>query len=123
MQVDPIRPTVTVPGTQRLTLKHDKLIPSFAFNFDLRRYTKVKESINYENGRQRLATILMYLNHVEEGGETVFPHPTAAWAPGADTTGGADGGGGDGGNDGGGDGGGGDGGGAAWSTCAARGRD
>ena len=41
MQVDPIKPTLKAPGTKRLRLKCDKLLSHFAFNFNLRRYTKV----------------------------------------------------------------------------------
>jgi hypothetical protein len=40
VQVDPIKPTLKAPGTNRLILKYDKLISIFAFNFKLRRYTK-----------------------------------------------------------------------------------
>jgi hypothetical protein len=29
-----------LPGTKRLKLKYDELLPNFAFNFKLRRYTK-----------------------------------------------------------------------------------
>jgi hypothetical protein len=39
VQVDPIKPELKPPGTERLTLKCDKLLSSFAFNFNLRRYT------------------------------------------------------------------------------------
>jgi hypothetical protein len=38
VQVDPIKPTLKAPGTKRLKLKHDKLLSSFAVNFNLRRY-------------------------------------------------------------------------------------
>jgi len=38
VHVDPIRPTLNPPGTGPLTLKYDKLLSSFAFNFNLRRY-------------------------------------------------------------------------------------
>jgi len=39
VQVDPIKPTLTAPGTKRLKLKCDGPLSIFAFNFNLRRYT------------------------------------------------------------------------------------
>jgi len=38
MQVDPIKPTVKVPGTKRLKLICDILLSTSAFKFNLRRY-------------------------------------------------------------------------------------
>ena len=43
MQVDPIKPTLKPPGTWRLTLKYDKLLSRFAFNFNLRRFTEFRD--------------------------------------------------------------------------------
>ena len=40
MQVDPIKPTFKAPGTKRLNPKYDILLQSFAFKFNLRRYSK-----------------------------------------------------------------------------------
>ena len=40
MQVEPIKPVLKAPGTKRLKLKYDELFSSFAFNFNLRRYTE-----------------------------------------------------------------------------------
>jgi hypothetical protein len=39
VQVDPIKPTLKAPGTKRLKLKCHKLLSSFAFKFNLRRYS------------------------------------------------------------------------------------
>ena len=39
VQVDPIKPTLKASGTKRLKLTHVKLLSSFAFKFNLRRYT------------------------------------------------------------------------------------
>jgi hypothetical protein len=38
VQVDPIKSTLKVPGTKRLKLKCGKLLSSFAFSLNLRRY-------------------------------------------------------------------------------------
>ena len=39
VQVDPMKPMLKAPGTKRLYLKYDKLVSTFAFKFNLRRYT------------------------------------------------------------------------------------
>ena len=41
MQVDPIKPTLKLPGSQHLNLKHENLLSNFAFNINLRRYSPV----------------------------------------------------------------------------------
>ena len=41
MQVDPINATLKAHGTKRSKLKSYELLQSFAFDFKLRRYTKV----------------------------------------------------------------------------------
>ena len=38
--VDPIKPRLNAPGTKRLKLKHDKLLSTSAFNFNLCCYTR-----------------------------------------------------------------------------------
>jgi hypothetical protein len=40
VQIDPIKPTLTAPGTKRLKLKHDELFSNFAFKFNLRRHNE-----------------------------------------------------------------------------------
>ena len=47
MQVDPIKPTLKAPGSKRLKLKYDKLLSSFAFNCNLRRYTEKGQSTGH----------------------------------------------------------------------------
>ena len=39
VQVDPIKPTLKALGTHLLTLKCDEALSTFAFNFNLRRYS------------------------------------------------------------------------------------
>ena len=39
VQVDPMKPKLKPPGTTRLKLKCDELLPNSAFKFNLRRYT------------------------------------------------------------------------------------
>ena len=39
VQVDPIKPTLKPPGTDRLKLKYDEPPSNFAFKFNLRRYS------------------------------------------------------------------------------------
>jgi len=34
-----MKPMLKAPGTKRLKLKYDELLPSFAIKFNLRRYT------------------------------------------------------------------------------------
>jgi aspartyl-tRNA synthetase len=38
VQVDPIKPMLKAPGSERLKLKCDDMLSNFAFNFNLRRF-------------------------------------------------------------------------------------
>jgi len=38
MQLDPIKPPLKAPGNKRLKLNYDKVLSSFAFKINLRRY-------------------------------------------------------------------------------------
>jgi len=44
VQVDPVKPTLNAPGTQRLKLKDDRPLSSYGFEINLRRSTKVSAS-------------------------------------------------------------------------------
>ena len=44
MQVDPIKPALKAPGTERLKLEYDELLSSSAFQLNLRRYIEGLES-------------------------------------------------------------------------------
>ena len=39
VQVDPIKPALKAPGTMRLKLIYDEPLSTFAFNYNLRRYS------------------------------------------------------------------------------------
>jgi hypothetical protein len=41
VQVDPVKPTLKPPVINRLKLRYDKLLPNFAYKFNLRRYNEV----------------------------------------------------------------------------------
>ena len=43
MQVDPIKPKLKPPGTQRLKLKCVRLLSTFAFKLNLRRYSQATQ--------------------------------------------------------------------------------
>ena len=45
MQVDPIKPTLKAPKTHRLKLQYDKVLSSFAFKFNMSRYTKATQAV------------------------------------------------------------------------------
>jgi len=45
LQVDPIKPTLKLPGTKRLKLNCDILLSTYAFKFNLRRHTKVGKNV------------------------------------------------------------------------------
>jgi hypothetical protein len=56
VQVDPIKPAVKAPGIKRLKLNYDKMLSSFGFNFNLRRYIEAQmhENAGAAVGRCRL---------------------------------------------------------------------
>ena len=60
MQLEPFKPTLKAPGTYLLKLKYDEVFPGFAFNFNLRRYTKAFYNFNlaaHQVGRRSLTQV------------------------------------------------------------------
>ena len=53
MQVDPIKPTLKPPGNKRLKLEYDELLSSFAFSFNLRRYTMAAAAAEHQAAKER----------------------------------------------------------------------
>jgi hypothetical protein len=52
VQVDPIKPALKPPGTKRSKLTYNKLLSSFAFNLNLRRYNP--ETLRVAEGRESM---------------------------------------------------------------------
>jgi hypothetical protein len=50
VQVDPIKPTLKAPGTNRLKLNYDALLSNVAFKFNLRRYNMSAILTNFALG-------------------------------------------------------------------------
>ena len=58
MQVDPIKPTLKAPGTERLRLECDEPLSNFAFKFNLRRYRleQVRQLLSSGGARKQVAS-------------------------------------------------------------------
>jgi len=50
VQVDPIKPKVKAPGTERLKPNYDEPLSNFAFNFNLRRYSMASKEPHWQGG-------------------------------------------------------------------------
>jgi hypothetical protein len=52
-QVDPVKPTLRAPGSERLKLKYEELLSNFGFKLSLRRYSLVCHSYSSERQYSR----------------------------------------------------------------------
>ena len=60
MQVDPVKPNLKLPGTQRLKLKCDEPLSNIAFKFKLRRYTVDRMLADVANPHEQMLGNLNY---------------------------------------------------------------
>jgi len=56
VQVDPIQHTLKASGTERLKLKQDEVLSSFAFKFNLRHYTSASAVERASQGGKTVVT-------------------------------------------------------------------
>jgi len=71
VQVDPIKPTLKAPGTERLKLKYEEPLSDFGFKFNLRRYTEVEGTMEAVCGRVKARRVfgkLAFLSLEDESG-------------------------------------------------------
>ena len=45
MQIDPLKPTLKAPDSNRLKLEHEKTLSNFTFTFNLRRFSLVAKAL------------------------------------------------------------------------------
>jgi hypothetical protein len=57
VQIDHIKPTLIAHGTKRLKLTYHKLLPTVAFNFNLRRYTGAAAEHRIEHLTSQLSAL------------------------------------------------------------------
>ena len=81
MQVVPIKPTLTAPGTKRLNLKCDEPRLNFAFNFNLRRYILAPSAEAHFSVIFRPAAVVSYDRSCKLVVDTSFPprEPHPGW--------------------------------------------
>ena len=81
MQLDPINLALKAPGTKRLKLKSDETLPSFAFKFNLRRYTMGDDSdveiLDGDSAAPAVISFLLQLTFQQPG----QPYPTDGLPP------------------------------------------
>jgi hypothetical protein len=65
VQVDPIKPPLKAPGLQRFKVKYDKLLSSFGFKFNLRRYIMAARKKAVAAGLSKDSPLLSAQNPVE----------------------------------------------------------
>ena len=73
VHLDPMKPTLTAPGSRRSNLEHENLLSNFAFNFNLRRYSLVEEGeaegeSNAREARRTIRAALGYDGDSDDGG-------------------------------------------------------
>jgi len=68
VQVDPIKPTLKAPGSERLKLKCDEVLSSVAFNFSLRRYSKATKVGGVKDGGYSLYIDINYADDTHDWG-------------------------------------------------------
>ena len=57
MQVDPIKPTLNPPGSERLTVKCDDLLSNLTLNFNVRCYIKERRAVGEQLDEQQAAKV------------------------------------------------------------------
>jgi len=68
VQVDPIKPTLKAPGTERLKLKHEELLSHFGYKFKMRRYSLDIGEGNYMMELEEDYNILDAVSTIQQAG-------------------------------------------------------
>ena len=70
MQADPFKPTLKPPGTERLKLKCDTQLSTFAFKFNLRRYSEDPPAFRAAQARREKEALALPAPGDEDNDET-----------------------------------------------------